>query len=257
MTDRPLRVFVADHRVDRLARMCGELARSSDVRMVGIAQDGAEVVRRVWSHRPDVLLMAPTLPRMDAITTLRYLSKLGALPVLMIADATEVEPALDGVGMGARGVVCMDSDEPGDGDRVALLDAVRRVGSDAAESSPSDTFARRVPAGDLAGCTTWLRRSSPTKRHGALVYVDAPDWLVHPLAERWHRATPWRVLVGAPGDPLAPGHCLLVTPSTPLVPDHTDGAPRLARLRVSGVPIGDAWEHAVAERMTTLAKSGI
>jgi DNA-binding NarL/FixJ family response regulator len=114
MTDTPgpapIRVLIADdQRVVRegLSMLIGLI---DDVKVVGVACDGAEAVRLAEAHQPDVVLMDLRMPDLDGIAaTAQLRERLPAARVLVLttyADEDAIVPALQA---GARGYLTKDA----------------------------------------------------------------------------------------------------------------------------------------------------
>jgi DNA-binding NarL/FixJ family response regulator len=114
MTDAPgpapIRVLIADdQRVVRegLSMLIGLI---DDVKVVGVACDGAEAVRLAEAHQPDVVLMDLRMPDLDGIAaTAQLRERLPAARVLVLttyADEDAIVPALQA---GARGYLTKDA----------------------------------------------------------------------------------------------------------------------------------------------------
>ena len=114
MTDAPgpapIRVLIADdQRVVRegLSMLIGLI---DDVKVVGVACDGAEAVRLAEAQQPDVVLMDLRMPDLDGIAaTAQLRERLPAARVLVLttyADEDAIVPALQA---GARGYLTKDA----------------------------------------------------------------------------------------------------------------------------------------------------
>jgi DNA-binding NarL/FixJ family response regulator len=106
----PIRVLIADdQRVVRegLSMLIGLI---DDVKVVGVACDGAEAVRLAEAQQPDVILMDLRMPELDGIAATGQLcERLPAARVLVLttyADADTIVPALQA---GALGYLTKDA----------------------------------------------------------------------------------------------------------------------------------------------------
>jgi DNA-binding NarL/FixJ family response regulator len=106
----PIRVLIADdQRVVRegLSMLVGLI---DDVKVVGVACDGAEAVRLAEAQHPDVILMDLRMPDLDGIAaTAQLRERLPAARVLVLttyADEDAIVPALQA---GARGYLTKDA----------------------------------------------------------------------------------------------------------------------------------------------------
>jgi len=148
----PLRVAIADDHRLMLAGIRRALERSPDIRVVGEASNGEEVLELVERERPDVVMLDLRMPRRDGLSTLSELRRHHPdLVVIMLSaseDASHVEDALQ---RGASGYV-FKSINPLD-----LPSTIRQVidgsvhhprGLGVAGAAPS--AARPAPAGGLS-----------------------------------------------------------------------------------------------------------
>jgi DNA-binding NarL/FixJ family response regulator len=110
MTDRPIRLLVADdHPVvrDGLSSM---FASVPGFEVVGEAADGAEAVRLARALRPDVILMDLRMPGMDGLTAITELARLGVTARVLVLTTydndSQVLPALEA---GATGYLLKDA----------------------------------------------------------------------------------------------------------------------------------------------------
>ncbi len=77
LTERPLRVLIADDQQLVRAGLRMILEAQSDIRVVAEATQGEEAVRLVRRHRPDVVLMDVRMPGMDGIEATRQIVAAG------------------------------------------------------------------------------------------------------------------------------------------------------------------------------------
>jgi DNA-binding NarL/FixJ family response regulator len=110
------------------------LEGEDDLRIVGEASDGAEAVRLVREHRPDVVLMDVRMPVLDGIEATRAITDSGACSRVIILTTFDVdEYAFAGLQAGASAFLLKDA-APQD-----LINAVRVVASGDAVVAPRVT----------------------------------------------------------------------------------------------------------------------
>lgn len=87
------RILLADASSDFAHKMSDAIAKTGDLRLCGIVQDGSAVVDRVLTDKPAVLLLELMLPGSDGISIVRRLQSLKAsgqiatLPIIIILSA--------------------------------------------------------------------------------------------------------------------------------------------------------------------------
>jgi chemotaxis response regulator CheB len=181
-----------------------------------------------------VLFMAPELPEMDGLTTLRFLKTRSRVSVIVIAGPHDVESLLDALSLGACGYVGLDEPELREAgalhqhvERLLVPDpeSIAEIGN--APDGLRATLVRR-PRGRASGLGRLLRTRRESLGDAVHLLLDAPGWLVVPLARRLHMSTPWRVLAARDGDVLARGHVLVSTLAAGLVPVRSGPRLRLA-----------------------------
>jgi two-component system response regulator WspF len=232
----PLRVGLVDPDARRGARLGRLLAYDPAATLVGIAGDGTEALDLARRARPDVMLLAPTLPRLDGLTALRLLRESTEVAAVMLAEEAEVECVLDALALGAVGTVRVGDPalaEPGGLRRhlQALLaggDLPARVLF--SELSEPTAVEVSVPMGRVGAVAPFLRDG--ISADAALVVIEDPTWMVDPLARRLHHSTSWRVLAAVEGDVLATGHVLI----TAREHHHSVRRDARGRLRVATTP---------------------
>jgi DNA-binding NarL/FixJ family response regulator len=131
-------MVVDDHDFVR-STMVELIDATSDMRVVGEAENGAEAVRAARSNDAEVVLMDLSMPVMNGIDATREL--VAALPqirVIVLTTSTRGQDVHDAAQAGAIGVLRKGAD-PDD-----VLDAIRTV---------------------VTGGTAWDRRSAEILRH--------------------------------------------------------------------------------------------
>ena len=67
MAGHPLRVLVVDDNESVRRSICQILRSQADIQVVSEAADGADAVRKIKEHRPDVALLDITMPVMNGL----------------------------------------------------------------------------------------------------------------------------------------------------------------------------------------------
>lgn len=147
MIDRPIDVVIADdHGVVRMG-LRALVDREEDMRVVGEANSGADVLDLLRARHPDVLLLDIRMPGMDGLETLRRIEAdpdLAELSVIIVTTFEIDEYVFEALQAGAAGFILKDT-TPSE-----LVRAVRVVAAGEALLSPSVTrrvvarFARKV-----------------------------------------------------------------------------------------------------------------
>ena len=106
----PVRVLVVDDQKvvrDGLAMMLGLL---DGIEVVGVAVDGADALRQVEEHDPDVVLMDLSMPTMDGVEATRQLTARGARSrVVVLTTYADDEWVFGALRAGARGFLTKDA----------------------------------------------------------------------------------------------------------------------------------------------------
>ena len=103
-------LLVDDHALMR-AGLRGVIAAADDMRVVGMAGDGAEALEVVASARPDVVLMDLSMPGMDGITATRRISEdFPDVGVVVLTSYFDEQRVLEAMDAGAIGYVLKDTD---------------------------------------------------------------------------------------------------------------------------------------------------
>jgi NarL family two-component system response regulator LiaR len=137
MTQRPIRVLIADdHEIVRKG-LRALLATEPDIEVVGEAENGVEAIARVERLQPDVVLMDLVMPEVDGIEAIRHVTaeqpKVRILVLTSFAGDDKVFPAIKA---GALGYLLKDSSPE------ELVRAIHQVYR--GESSLSPAIARKL-----------------------------------------------------------------------------------------------------------------
>ncbi|MEV6358446.1 response regulator [Streptomyces hydrogenans] len=168
------------------------LESQDDMTVVGEAANGAEAVRQVAEHHPDVVLMDIRMPGLDGIEATRRIIAAGARTRVLIITTFDLdEYAYDGLRAGASGFLVKDA-QPEE-----LLAGVRAVAAGDAVVAPSltrrllDTYIQHLPASPTAPAP--VRRDDPrlaslTEREREILTVVGQGWTNTEIADRLHLA---------------------------------------------------------------------
>lgn len=105
-----VRILLADdHPIfrDGLKRL---LESETGLKVIAEASNGAEAVKLVKLHKPDLLLLDLSMPQQTGIEAIRELGSLGAsVRIILLTAAVEKSQIVEALQLGARGVVLKDS----------------------------------------------------------------------------------------------------------------------------------------------------
>jgi DNA-binding NarL/FixJ family response regulator len=136
------------------------LSSAEDLAVVGEAGDGAQAVRAVQEHRPDVVLMDIRMPEVDGISATQRLRQLPQPPQVIVLTTFHLdEYVLRALRAGASGFLLKDT-PPTD-----IIQAVRLVAAGEAMLSPAVTRTLLAHLGDSA---VNERRAAATARLASL-----------------------------------------------------------------------------------------
>ena len=80
-----------------------DVVEKAGFRVVALASDGVEAVELFREHRPAVVLLDITMPRMDGITALRHMRRIDpAASIIMCSALGQQRLIVQAIGLGAR-----------------------------------------------------------------------------------------------------------------------------------------------------------
>ena len=110
MTDRPIKIFLADdHTIVRqgLAKL---LEAESDLEVIGEAEDGREAVNKVQKSKPDIVIMDIAMPLLNGIEATRQIKKISPQTKIIILSMHSHDRYISElIGLGASGYLLKDS----------------------------------------------------------------------------------------------------------------------------------------------------
>ncbi len=122
MTERSIRILVADDHPVVREGLVAMLSREPDIDVIGEAGDGQEAVERAASLGPDVVLMDLQMPRLSGVDAIRRIREQHpGMQVLVLTTYGDDDSIFQGIAAGARGYLLKDAP------RDELFRAVRAV----------------------------------------------------------------------------------------------------------------------------------
>lgn len=115
-------VLLADDHCVLLDGLRFLLETKGDIKVIGVAVNGREAVRKAWELKPDLVIMDIAMPELNGIEAARQICKLSpAARIIILSMHATTEHAMQAIKAGARGYVLKGSTGG------ELLDAVRTV----------------------------------------------------------------------------------------------------------------------------------
>ncbi len=155
--DRPVRLVVADDQAAIREALGVMLDLTPGLSVVATAADGAEAVRAVAQHRPDVVLMDLNMPVLDGVAATRQiLAEHPEVAVLVLTTYADDASILGALAAGARGYLTKGA---------GRADIARAVTAAAAGQSVLDPAVQaRLVAAATAAPASGTRQSAPVDR---------------------------------------------------------------------------------------------
>jgi DNA-binding response OmpR family regulator len=143
------------------------------------AGDGVEGMRRVYSSRPDLILLDANIPKMDGWEVCRRIRDMSDIPVLMVTVNGQKADRLKGFTLGADDYLAKPVDFH---ELIARVQAIlRRVKSTTQEDKPS-TFNNGQIEIDWGSRQVWVRgkhvKFSPTEFKIMACLIKNRGWIV-------------------------------------------------------------------------------
>jgi two-component system KDP operon response regulator KdpE len=143
------------------------------------ASDGSEGLRRVYSSRPDVVILDANIPKMDGWEVCRRIREMSDIPVLMVTVNGQKADRLKGFTLGADDYLTKPVDFH---ELIARLQAIlRRSGPTTQEDKPT-TFRNDEIEVDWRSRQVWVRgkrvKLSPTEFRMFSCLVKNRGWIV-------------------------------------------------------------------------------
>jgi DNA-binding NarL/FixJ family response regulator len=152
-----------DHTVVR-AGLAEVLSDAPDIEVVAAAADGEQAVKLAVEHRPDVVLMDLSMPRVDGVeATRRIVRASGGGRVVVLTSFSDRERILAAIDAGAVGYLLKDA-EPAE--LIAGVRAAARGESPLAPKAASELLRARGSPGGEAGLSPREREVLACVAHG-------------------------------------------------------------------------------------------
>ena len=248
MKQEAIRVLVVDDSAFN-RRTISEILESSDLaRVVGVARDGEEGIKKAFDTRPDLITLDLEMPRMDGFTFLRIIMKSLPTPILVISSRSEDKNVFRALELGAIDFLAKPSNHLQTAELLKdeLLDKLklvrelkirnvqRRVNRLAA---PAPALPEPLPAAEAGVDAVVIGASTggPSALHSIISSLPAgletsilisqhmPAGFTRAFAERLDRNSQLRVKEAEEGDPVAPGQVLIAPGGKNLVVSREGG----------------------------------
>ena len=143
------------------------------------AEDGAEGMRRVYSGRPNLVLLDANMPKMDGWEVCRRIRDMSDIPVMMVTVNDQKDYRLRGFSNGADDYVTKPVDFP---ELIARIQAVLRRSGASAQEDIQDTFDNGEIEVDWRSRQVWVRgkrvKLSPTEFRILACLIKNRGWIV-------------------------------------------------------------------------------
>jgi DNA-binding NarL/FixJ family response regulator len=84
-------LIIADDHVVLREALCELLETKGKYKIMGQASDGEELLALLISHKPDLVILDVTMPKVDGLAALEQLAEQGPLPPVLVLSANEGE----------------------------------------------------------------------------------------------------------------------------------------------------------------------
>lgn len=108
----PIRILIVDDHPVMCSGLSNMLSSQQGMTVIGTCGSGAEALKMVGTHRPDLLLLDVRMPGMDGITVLQALQSFKAPPRVVVLTSYEQDELIyRAIKAGAQGYVLKDATE--------------------------------------------------------------------------------------------------------------------------------------------------
>src|SRR3989304_3556390 len=143
------------------------------------AGDGVEGMRRVFSNRPDIVLLDANIPKMDGWEVCRRIRDMSDIPVLMVTVNGQKSDKLKGFNMGADDYLAKPVDFH---ELIARVQAILRRTRSVMRDNKSSTFNNGDIEIDWGSRQVWVRgqrvKLSPTEFKIMSCLIKSRGWIV-------------------------------------------------------------------------------
>jgi DNA-binding response OmpR family regulator len=146
---------------------------------VSSAEDGAEGLRRVYSSRPNLVLLDAVIPKIDGWEVCRRIREMCDIPVMMVTVRGQKDDRLRGFVLGADDYVTKPVDFP---ELLARIQAVmKRAAQDTQDNEPSSFHDGEIEV-EWRGHQVWVRgkqiKLSPLEFRILACLIKNRGWIV-------------------------------------------------------------------------------
>ncbi len=196
-----LRVFVVDDSTFTRKALKRVLGLSTEVIVVGEAQNGAEALAKIPAAKPDMITLDQNMPGMDGLATLKELrSRYPDLPVIMLSAHTRegAKVTLDALALGAVDFIDKTSFDMTDLDQLShqllekMTEWVRNKPKPRSTTKPVVPLAARTRTTGLQKAVEKFEKSKSSPSNPANPFVQVkppsdPPRLPPPIKVDWRR----------------------------------------------------------------------
>lgn len=219
-----IRVLVVDDSPIVREIFARELARDTEIEVVGTAPDPFAARDLIILHEPDVLTLDIEMPRMDGLTFLRKLMRHHPLPVVVVSSLSPAggEMAVSAMEAGAVEVMCKRGGSNVVGDLALELRDKVKAAARAKIHPPSSTPVQRLaglgPSNHLIaiGASTGGTRAlhdilaaMPADAPAMAIVQHMPEHFTYSFAQRLNKICAMEVKEAEDGDRLTQGRVLI------------------------------------------------
>ena len=231
-----IRILIVDDSAYNRRVIADILEESGQARVVGMARDGEEAIKKAFDTRPDLITLDLEMPRMDGFTFLRIIMKSLPTPILVISSRAEDKNVFKALELGAVDFLAKPADHLKGADtlrqelltKIALVSQFKiknvqrmlnRGGEARVLAVPAPLGATDRPEVDLvaigastggpSALQTVFSSLPPGLQSAFVVSQHMPNGFTKAFAERLDRNSHLAVKEAEDGDPVRPGHALV------------------------------------------------